>query len=296
MKPLVSIVIPLFNGEKYIEETLKSVLNQTYPEIEIIVVNDGSTDRGADIVKQYPVILIEQKNKGISGARNSGINAAKGDFIALLDQDDLFKPDKIELEVEFLNAHPEYCMVYTPEERFGSSEPVNRVSKHHIGRTVEGNLFIDLYRRNYITPSSTLIRRSILDITGLFDESLAVCEEHDLFIRIAYNGMIGFISQPLVEYRWHGENTSSRLSQLMPFNEFRVYRKYLSMLEKRTRLWMFIYIYQSAKAQRDMGIICMGDKKYIMAIRYLLVSFIKSPWRVKTIRNLVKALVYALKG
>jgi glycosyltransferase involved in cell wall biosynthesis len=296
MKPLVSIIIPLFNGEKYIEETLKSALNQTYSEIEIIVVNDGSTDRGAEIVKRYPVTFIQQKNKGISGARNLGINAAKGDFIALLDQDDLFKPDKIELEVKFLNDHPEYCMVYTPEERFGSGELVNRISKHHVGRTVEGNLFIDLYRRNYITPSSTLIRRSILDITGFFDESLAVCEEHDLFIRIAYNGMIGFIGQPLVEYRWHGENTSSRLSRLMPFNEFKIYRKYLFMLKKRTRLWMFIYIYQSAKSQRDMGIICIDEKKYVTAIRYLSVSFLKSPWRIKNIQNLIKAILHALKG
>ena len=296
VKPLVSIIIPLFNGEKYIVETLKSALTQTYSDIEIIVVDDGSTDNGAEIVARYPVTLIKQDNKGISGARNTGIRASKGEFIALLDQDDMFKPLKTELEVGFLIDHTEYCMVYTPEERFGSGEPVRRISAHHLGHALEGNLFIDLYKRNYITPSSTLIRLNIFESTGLFDETMAVCEEHDLFVRIAYYGIIGFINKPLVEYRWHSDNTSSRLSQLMPFNEFRIYNKYLNMLQKRTRLWFLIYIYQSAKAQRDMGIISMKDKKYRMAIKYLLVSFLKAPWRIKTVRNLLKAILFSCKG
>ncbi|MBN1474652.1 MAG: glycosyltransferase [Syntrophaceae bacterium] len=295
MKPLVSIIIPVYNGEKYIEEAIKSALNQTYSSIEIIVVDDGSTDKGAELVKKYPVILIQQKNRGISGARNTGINSSRGDFIALLDQDDLFKPHKIETEVEFLKNHSEYCMVYTPEERFGPGEPVRRISKHHIGRRSEGDLFVDLYKRNYITPSSTLIRRNILDVTGLFDESFVVCEEHDLFVRIAYNGMIGFIDQPLIEYRWHGENTSSKLSRLMSFNELRIYKKYLFLLRKRTILWPVIYISQSAKAQMNMGVTSINEKKYVEGIKYLVFSFLKRPWRIKTFRNLIKATWFLLK-
>ena len=296
MKALVSVIIPLYNGEKYIEETIKSVLSQTYAPVEIIVVDDGSTDKGADIARQYPVILIQQKNKGISGARNTGINASKGEFIALLDQDDLFKPNKIELQVNFLNKHPEYDMVYTPEERFGQGEPIRRISSHHVGKTISGNLFTDLYKQNYITPSSTLIRRSVLEITGFFDENFAVCEEHELFIRIACHGSIGFINEPLVEYRWHGGNTSSKLSQLYPFNEFKILKRYLFMLKKKTMLWPFIYLYHSARVQMNMGIVCINEKKYVEAASHLLSSFLKRPFRVKTIRNLIKAILGIIRG
>ncbi|MBN1684725.1 MAG: glycosyltransferase [Gammaproteobacteria bacterium] len=292
MNPLVSIIIPVYNGEEYIEEALKSVLNQTYSPIEIIVVDDGSTDGTAEIVKQYSVILIQQKNKGISGARNSGINAAKGEFIALLDHDDLFTPYKIELQVRFMNDHPKYCMVYSIEEKFSSEGTVRKKLKHRRKKMPENDILTAIYRKNFIYPSSVLIRRSILERTGLFDETFTVCEDHDFFTRVAYHGMVGFINQPLIKYRCHNANISSRLSFLTPSNKFIIFKRYLFMLKEKTLLWPFIYIYQTAKTQRDMGIICIDHKQYVAAKKYLLLSFLKCPWRIKTIRNLFKTFFF----
>ncbi len=294
MASLVSIIIPLYNGEMFIAETLQSALNQTYPWIEVIVIDDGSRDKGPDIVEKFPVQMIRQKNRGISAARNVGIKKAKGDFIALLDQDDLFKSHKIESQVAFLNNHPEYSLVFTPEERFGSDEPARRISSRHMKRKTKGDIFTDIYKSNYITPDSALVRRSVFDTTGLFDESLPICEDHDFFIRVSYHGLVGFIEEPLTEYRWHDKNTSKLWASKMPFVELELYNRYLLWLKERTPFWWWIYNTQSAKALRDMGIISLENKNQRDAVRYLQASWIRLPWRYKTIKYLIRALAYRM--
>ncbi len=288
---LVSIIIPLYNGEAYIRETIRSALTQSYENTEIIVVDDGSTDSGPLIASRYPIQIISQKNRGISGARNTGIRASRGEFIALLDQDDIFKPDKIEKQVRFLRENPGCLMVFTPEERFGAHEPKRRTTQRHKSRKTQGDIFLDLYKSNYITPGSTLIQREAFDKAGLFDEDLPVGEEHDLFIRLSYYGMVGFIEEALLEYRWHGDNTSNRWSSKYPFVEINLYRKYLPWLMERTHLWWWIYNKQCAKALRDMGIITLKENKAAEAQGFLFASFIRMPWRYKIIRYLVEAFI-----
>lgn len=288
---LVSIIIPLYNGEKYIAETIESAISQSYAPIEVIVVDDGSRDNGPLIARRYPVQLISQENRGISGARNTGIRALRGEFIALLDQDDLFKPHKIEKQVRFFQENPETILVYTPEERFGSHEEGCRISVRHKSRKISGDIFTDIYKSNYITPGSTLIRRAAFDVAGLFDESLSICEDHDLFIRMAYHGCIGFMEEPLLRYRWHGENTSTVWSSRLPFIELTLYKKYLPCLKEKTTLWWWVYNKQCGKALRDMGINTLQAQDPVEARKYLLFSFFRMPWRFKTIKHLAVALV-----
>jgi len=290
MKPLVSVIIPLFNGERYIAQTIESALSQTYPNIEIIVVDDGSTDSGPDIVQDYPVTLVHKENGGISSARNIGIKTAKAEFIALLDQDDLFMPRKIERQVKYLTEHPECSLVFTPVIGFDLERGIRKVFAGHVGRRVEGDIFTDIYKSNYITPCSTLIRQEILAKTGLFDEALSICEDHDLFIRIAFHGLVGFIDEPLSEYRWHEQNTSRIWSTRLPFIEYELYRTYLPWLKEKTRWWWWIYNGQRAKALRNMGIVALGENNIHDARRWLLASLCRVPWRYKTLRNMMKTL------
>jgi len=290
MNPMVSIIIPLYNGEQYIAQTIESALSQTYSNIEIIVVNDGSEDRGPDIVRDYPVTVLHKENGGISSARNVGIKAAKAEFIALLDQDDLFMPHKIERQVNYLIEHPEYSLVFTPVIGFDLNRGIRKMFAGHVGRRVDGDIFTDVYKSNYITPCSTLIRRKVLEKVGFFDESLSICEDHDLFIRIAYYEKVGFIDEALSEYRWHEKNTSRTWSTRLPFIEYEMYRKYLPWLKERTLWWWWIYNEQRSKALRNMGVVALGEHNIHDARRFLLASLCRVPWRYKTIRNLIKTL------
>ncbi len=111
--PLVSVIVPVYNGERYLTKTIQSVLTQDYQPIEIIVVDDGSTDRTAEIVRAQPNIhYIYQNNRGVSAARNTGIAAAQGEFLAFLDADDMWVPQKLSVQVSYLTQHPDVGFVY----------------------------------------------------------------------------------------------------------------------------------------------------------------------------------------
>src|SRR4030067_1442187 len=119
--PLIIIIIPVYNAEQYLPETLDSVFTQTYTNIEVITVDDGSTDKSAEIIKRYPAVkYIRQKNGGVSNARNSGIKASSGDYIAFLDQDDLWLPEKLKIQLEIASRHQESGIFFCDGLMFSS--------------------------------------------------------------------------------------------------------------------------------------------------------------------------------
>src|SRR5687768_3446883 len=109
-KPLISVVIPAYNGEVFLEQAIQSALEQTWPRAEVVVVDDGSTDRSAEIAASYPVKLVRQENRGVAAARNRGIDEARGDLLSFLDQDDIFRPEKLERQFEALRTQPDARM------------------------------------------------------------------------------------------------------------------------------------------------------------------------------------------
>jgi len=195
---LVSAIIPTFNRAQMAREAIRSVLAQTYRPIECIVVDDGSTDNtAAELGKEFNdrIRLIRQQNLGVSAARNSGIRASTGDFISFLDSDDTWLPEKTEKQVGYFLKHPQVLICQTTERWVRKGRRVNP-PRTHIKK--EGEIFSDSLERCMITPSSVMIRRKLLNESGLFDESLPVCEDYDLWLRITCKYPVGLVREDLL--------------------------------------------------------------------------------------------------
>lgn len=226
--PMISVVIPMFNVEKYIEQSIQSVLAQTYHNFELLLVDDGCSDGTLKRVAQFVdhrIRLIQQKNRGLSGARNTGIGASRGFYIALLDADDYWAPDKLAKHLHHLNTHPEVGVSYCPSLfvdddsnllGIGQFPKLSDVSKQHI------------FCRNPVgNGSAPVIRRSLLNDIGYFgkkkdqyrkmyfDESLRQSEDIELWTRIALTTQWKFegIAEPLTYYRVNEGGLSANLGK-----------------------------------------------------------------------------------
>ena len=210
--PLVSVIVPCYNAAEFLEEALRSVLAQSYSEVEVLVVDDGSTDNSAEIARRFPVRYIRQENRGLSEARNTGIRESKGSYLVFLDADDRLKPRAIETGLAALAPRPD-CALTVGDHVFiapDSSYLADSVKERHLHSHYEA-----LLRSNFIEMiSSVLFRRSIFDEVGGFDATLRVAEDYELYLRIARGWPICCHPVIVAEYRMHGANTS-RDSELM---------------------------------------------------------------------------------
>jgi glycosyltransferase involved in cell wall biosynthesis len=195
-RPLVSIVIACFNHARYLPEAIESGLAQTYSPIEIVVVDDGSTDASAEVARRYPVVLVQQTNQGLAAAGNAGIRASHGTFVMRLDADDRLMPTYVEETLQPLLDDPGLHFVYTHVEYFGA-----RTGTH----PVEDFDPISLAERNYI-HSSAMMRRSSFDAVGGYNVDMRGlrCEDWDLWLGFAEKGFWGkLVAKPLLQYRQH---------------------------------------------------------------------------------------------
>ena len=205
----ISVIIPTYNRRHTLERAIDSVLSQTFKPFEIIIVDDGSEDGTRNWVQEaYPSIkYIYQSNNGVSSARNKGIISSRGSWIALLDSDDEWMPEKLEDQVIFINENPGSLFCHTNEIWIRNGVRVNQLKKH---KKYGGDIFkycLDMCR---ISPSSSLIKKEVFEDVGLFDESLTVCEDYDLWLRITANYTILFLDRPLIKkYGGHADQLSS---------------------------------------------------------------------------------------
>lgn len=202
---LVSIVIPCYNHAHYLPQTLESCLNQTYPHLEILVVDDGSTDNPREVVQHYPQVkYIYQENKGLPGARNTGIRESTGDFLQFLDADDLLLPEKIARCMAVFERYPDTDVVYTDfETRSPDLKTIIPVERPAMTMP-EGLILIQLINTTstYFPPHSPLIRRAIIEKTGFFAEHLRAVEDWNYWVRLAANGAyFRYVDTPLIWYR-----------------------------------------------------------------------------------------------
>jgi len=208
-KPQVSVIIPTYNRGWSIKEAIDSVLAQDYTEFELIVVDDGSTDHTSDVLDSYgdDIKVLSQKNKGVSAARNRGIAEASGKFIAFLDSDDLWLPQKLTLQIEFINQTPDALICQTEEVWIRNGLRVNPKKRH---KKPSGMIFKPSLELCLVSPSAVMIQRSLLDRVGGFDETLPACEDYDLWLRISCRFPVHLIDAPLIIKRGGHDDQLSR--------------------------------------------------------------------------------------
>lgn len=285
MAPLVSIIIPTYNREKIIGKALDSVFAQTRQDFEIIVLDDGSQDNTKAVVEAYgpKVKYFYQDNKGIAGARNSGMGRAGGRYIAFLDSDDYWLPAKLERQLALFDEHPDYGMVASQCGAVaidGSYREKNRPGK-------SGRVLHDLFKKNFIRTSSAVITRQCLEKVGGFDESLREGEEYDYWLRIAAEFAVGFINEPLAVYvdNTDGMSTDSltgRLHRLKVLEKTYLKKKIPPRMYRRRIADTCHYIgrHYLKRGKRQEGIAYLKKAQklhpaYVKNLGYLILSFIK---------------------
>lgn len=219
----VTTIIPAYDAEQFLRATLDSALAQTHRDCEIIVVDDGSTDGTTELVQQYQnfVRLIRQQNAGPAAARNHGVRAASGTWIAFLDSDDTWMPEKLQRQL-VKASESGASFVYTNRENIGDCRHVSRYQSDTI-TLLEGDIYEELMMGNFITLSSVMVRRDLFLQSGGFNEdlSLRAVEDWDLWLRIAAQHEVALCPEPLVRYRFHSGGISRSVS-LMEKNIFNV--------------------------------------------------------------------------
>ena len=204
----ISVVIPTYNRKNLLKRAIQSVIKQTLHPFEIIVVDDGSIDGTQSwLADEFPFVrCLYQNNSGVSRARNNGIKSAQGSWIALLDSDDEWLPDKLEQQVKLIRDIPEALFCHTNEIWIRNGVRVNQMKKH---QKYGGDIFEKCLDMCRISPSSSIMKKEIFDIVGLFDESLNICEDYDLWLRITSKFSVSFLDQPLIiKYGGHSDQLS----------------------------------------------------------------------------------------
>lgn len=280
-KTLVSVLVPAFNRVSYIRETVESVLLQDYPYIELLVVDDGSTDGTYEVLLKYEQegklnLLTHpgRANRGQSAALNLGIEHASGEFITILDSDDIFLPGKLTAQVDYLEGHPEAGLVYG----MGEAVDENRCWLYDIHTTdhTEPNdpnaILLDCY---FSLPVNSMVRRSVYDQVGTFEEGFRAAQDHDMLIRIAEKTRFAFIPLKVFQYRRHGDSISSKGQRKRWENGFEILRRAQarysykkSTIRKRRALLNF-----------RMAQVCWRENKIVSSLGHLLKAGALDPVR-----------------
>ena len=217
MKPEVSIILPSYNYENYIGKTIDSVLNQSYPNWELIIIDDGSMDNSLDVIKRYKdkrIHLFTQKNKGVSSTLNRGIRNSSGKYICFLDADDKYHPDKLDAQVEYMNSG--FDIVTTQVQVIDDKDEESPIEhfkmtwnlydkKEIFGEDRVANF---LYK-NYFCKSSLMIRKELFNKYGYFDPRLITAYDLDLWLRMIPSAKITRVDKILTYYRWHDKNETA---------------------------------------------------------------------------------------
>jgi glycosyltransferase involved in cell wall biosynthesis len=275
--PLVSVIIPAFNSEKYIDETIQSVLQQSYKELEVIIIDDGSTDNQEEIIQKHcltdpRVHYYYQSKQGVSSARNYGFQISKGEFIAFLDADDIWLPENISLKIQKFEKG-NYGMVHSDGLMIDEKSTI-------LEYKLEGNegwLLEEILSWNGTQipgPSSVLIKRAVIDKVGLFDPALSTSADQDFFIRISAEYEIGRVVKPTWEYRVHDSNMHKNIP-LMEKDVRYVYKKASAsnLFKKRSfekKCYSNMYMILAATWARD-------GKNITRSLYFLFMAFINYP-------------------
>lgn len=207
-KPLVSIVLPVYNAGVYLKEAIQSILDQTYTNIELIIINDGSTDDSEKLIKSFTddrIRYVYQQNTGLAGALNAGLKASNGKYIARQDQDDISLKERLQKQVEFLEKHPNVNLLGTRAQVFTDDQ---KEIKMHDHATEPAVLRFDLLFDNPFVHSSVMFRKESIEKIGYYNTDRSYYEDFELWSRFAFNGRVANLREVLVKYRHHDQGLS----------------------------------------------------------------------------------------
>lgn len=246
----VSVIIPSFNRIQFVGTAIKSILNQTYKPLEVILIDDGSNDGTSEMVKtKFPFVkLVYQANSGVSCARNKGIKEAQGDWIAFLDSDDEWLPEKLKKQTYSIHNNPNILFFHSNEIWIKNGLRINQGKKH---TKYGGWIFekcLDICR---ISPSSVIMHKTIFQNIGLFDENLPICEDYDMWLRVASRYRVFYSEQFLIKkHGGHGDQLSKALNGIENYRAYAIekllkkgelnkiqYKKSLEMLIKKLKIY-----------------------------------------------------------
>lgn len=275
---MISVIIPSYNSDKYIGEAIRSVLRQTCTDYEIIVIDDGSTDRTREIIENnFPKVrYFYIPNQGVSRARNYGIQMARGEFIAFLDADDLWLPEKLEKQLNVFNADKELMLVFTEHQVFDANGFWKAKSSKK-KRLMRGDVVKNIFLYSHVTTSTVTVRRHAFQETGFFEEDLKAAEDDNLWMRIALKFRIHLLDEVLVHYRWT-ENSLSRSA----INLLAGVLKNVELIENkypelRKRLGRSNIRRKKSEIYSSQGYHLFSSGDYTMARRYYLRSIVLYP-------------------
>jgi glycosyltransferase involved in cell wall biosynthesis len=263
--PKVSVIMPTFNGHSrgFLREAAESVLAQTFSDFEFVVVDDGSTDGTpaycAGLARDPRVVVVRQENKGLAAARNTGVRHAKGEYLAFFDDDDVWEPVKLAAQVAFFGdaTNADVGMVLSSAWTIDANGAVISVRVPRIGN--------DLYRQmleegNIVScPSAVMVRRTVLEDVGAFDEEMKSLEDFDLWMRIAAKYHVVSLPQALVRYRVHGNSITVKASRREEFFEYRLFYRLTEGMDQREADRLFGLMY-ARLASRNFS---LGDYRQV---------------------------------
>jgi glycosyltransferase involved in cell wall biosynthesis len=197
MVPRVSVIIPTYNRAEMVREAVASVLAQTCRDFEVVVVDDASTDGTAAALAEYAEVQVlrHPRRRGVAAARNTGIQAARGEWLAFLDSDDLWLPEKLARQMAYLQARPGLWLCQTDETWVRRGARVNKPWSH---RKMAGRIFLPSLARCVVSPSAVILHRRLIEAHGGFDETLPAAEDYDLWLRLSWRYEVGLVEEPLV--------------------------------------------------------------------------------------------------
>ncbi|BAB74766.1 alr3067 [Nostoc sp. PCC 7120 = FACHB-418] len=249
--PIISVIIPVYNGEKTIIETIASVQHQTFLDIEIIVINDGSTDNTFELVRNIQdnrLKIFSYENGGLPVARNRGITHAVGQFIAFIDADDLWTTDKLELQFAALQEYPEAGLAYSWTYYKFANEADSYADESN---SFAGDVYAELLIKNFLqNGSNPLIRRAAIDSVGLFDPTLKSCEDWDFYLRLAAKWQFALVKKAQIIYRQSPTAMTSKLDVMEKYSSIVIERAFnaappqLQHLKKQSLAWVYKFTAQ----------------------------------------------------
>lgn len=208
--PLVSVNMPIYNGERFIKEAIQSVLDQTFSDFELIIINDGSTDNTVAIIEEFKdsrIRLVNNSKKtGLAHVRNKAILESKGKYISLLDSDDIAYTNRFNLQVDFLNKNPSHCLVCGWTDIIDAN---GNITGQEYFNYSDNEIASALFFHNCISQSSVMLRKSMLPSTAPYHPAFPPAEDYHLWVRMAKSHPMHIIKQPLIKYRVHSTNTSA---------------------------------------------------------------------------------------